>query len=84
MSNRERRTGVADEMLGGNDRRKSPYPTKKKKWEDDYSRATFYVENETLDELNYQAGNEKGKKTEIINKALQQYLDFTPNKSKEE
>lgn len=51
------------------------YPkTKKKKWEDNYTRATFYVQNDILDEVNRLAGTEKGEKTRIVNEALQAYL----------
>lgn len=51
------------------------YPkTKKVKWEDRYTRATFYVQNDVLDDVNRMAGTEKGEKTRIINEALQNYL----------
>ncbi|MGN7485337.1 hypothetical protein ACTHPB_27845 [Priestia megaterium] len=48
--------------------------TKKVKWEDNYTRATVYIQNDTLDELNYRAGTEKGRKTTIVNEALQEYF----------
>lgn len=48
--------------------------TKKVKWEDNYTRATLYIENGRLDELNRRAGTEKGEKTRIINKALEDYF----------
>jgi metal-responsive CopG/Arc/MetJ family transcriptional regulator len=60
----------------------SPYPTKTNKWEDNYKRATFYIEKEILRQLEYAVQNEKGKKTEIINKALQRYLGIKPKKNK--
>ncbi len=51
------------------------YPkTKKKKWEDDYKRATFYVQKDTMAAVEAWAGNEKGEKTRIINEALQDWL----------
>jgi len=48
--------------------------TKKVKWEDNYTRATVYIQNDTLDELNRRAGTEKGLKTTIVNEALQAYF----------
>lgn len=51
------------------------YPkTKAKKWEDKYKRATFYVQNDTMAEIERYAGSEKGEKTRIINEALQDWL----------
>lgn len=47
---------------------------KKKKFEEKYTRQTYYIDNELLRELNRIAGNEKGEKTRIINEALARYL----------
>ncbi|MBM7554411.1 hypothetical protein [Thalassobacillus pellis] len=49
-------------------------PKKKKKFDDKYKRATFYVENDLIKQLDKQAGKEKGEKTRLVNEALRQYL----------
>ena len=67
-------TGAAA-FIEESNKRTSPYPTKKKKWEDNYKRATFYIQNDVMEELEYAAGNEKGEKTRIINEALQDWLE---------
>lgn len=65
----------AESLINQQDRNLHSYPkTKKKKWEDDYRRGTFYIRNDLLDELNFRAGTEKGEKTRIINVALQEYF----------
>lgn len=73
IENRNKRPNVHEEMF-----EEPPvvnYPkTRRVKWEDRYKRATFYVENETLAELDRRAGTEKGEKTRMINEALQAYL----------
>lgn len=47
---------------------------KKKKFEEKFTRQTYYIENELLEKLHQEAGNEKGEKTRIINEALRQYF----------
>lgn len=47
---------------------------KKKKFDEKYKRATFYVENDIIKQLDKQAGKEKGEKTRLVNEALRQYL----------
>jgi hypothetical protein len=49
---------------------------KKMKFEDRFSRATFYIQNEILEKLNEEAGEEKGEKTRIINDALKQHFNM--------
>lgn len=64
-----------EEIIQTEQNRPVNYPkTKKKKWEDNYKRATFYVQNDTMDAIERYAGNEKGEKTRIINEALQDWL----------
>jgi len=48
--------------------------TKKKKFEDMYTRATFYINNDLLSWLKEVCGDEKGEKTRIINEALRAYM----------
>jgi Ribbon-helix-helix domain len=50
-------------------------PRKKKLFEEEYSRATFYIENDLLQQIKEQAGRTKGEKTRIVNEAIQQYLN---------
>lgn len=57
-----------------NEEPKSPYPTKKNKWEDNYKRATFYVQKDVMAIIEREADNEKGEKTRIINEALQDWI----------
>ena len=52
-----------------------PRPTKRKKFEQAYTRQTYYIENTLLKQLNKLAGREKGEKTRIINEALERYLN---------
>lgn len=67
-------TGVGS-LIDQQDKNLFNYPkTKKKKWEDDYKRGTFYIQNDVLEELNYRSGTEKGEKTRIVNEALQEYF----------
>ncbi|WP_173918931.1 hypothetical protein [Halobacillus sp. Marseille-Q1614] len=54
--------------------KKKAAPQKKKKFEDKYKRATFYIENDIIKQLDSQAGKEKGEKTRIVNEALRQFL----------
>jgi len=51
-------------------------PTKKRKvkFEEKYTRATFYIENDLLKELDKEARDEKGEKTRIVNEAIRKYL----------
>lgn len=66
---------VHDEIIQTEQNKQPNFPkTKKVKWEDNYTRATLYIENGRLDELNRRAGTEKGEKTRIINKALEDYF----------
>jgi len=46
----------------------------KKKFEDRHSKQTYWLRNDVLKALNIIAGNQKGKKTEIINEALEDYF----------
>lgn len=48
--------------------------TRKKKFEEKYKRATYYIENDIKEKLDKQAGNEKGEKTRIVNEALRNFL----------
>jgi hypothetical protein len=45
------------------------------KFEEKFTRKTYYIENELIEMLNEFAGNEKGEKTKIINEALRTYLE---------
>ncbi|QQE81567.1 hypothetical protein GI364_24540 (plasmid) [Alicyclobacillus sp. SO9] len=47
---------------------------RRKKFEERYSRATLYIENDLLELLNEVSGVEKGEKTRIVNDALRKYL----------
>lgn len=47
---------------------------RKKKFEDRYTRATFYIDNDLLEMIQQEAGDEKGEKTRIINDALRRYF----------
>jgi uncharacterized protein (DUF4415 family) len=47
---------------------------KRKKFEDNFTRQTYYIQNDLLEKLNEVAGSEKGEKTRIINEALRKYL----------
>jgi uncharacterized protein (DUF4415 family) len=51
-----------------------PRVSRRPKFEDMYTRQTFYIENELLEQMNQLAGGEKGEKTRIINEALRAYL----------
>lgn len=66
---------VHDEIIQTEQNKQPNFPkTKSVKFEDKYTRATLYIMNDTLDELNRRAGTEKGEKTAIVNKALQEYF----------
>lgn len=70
----KRETG-ASAFMDEQDTPRVNYPkTKKTKWEDQYKRATFYVQIDTMEEIEKFAGTEKGEKTKIINEALQDWL----------
>lgn len=47
---------------------------KKRKFEERFSRATVYIENDLLALLNQISEGEKGEKTRIVNDALRAYL----------
>ncbi|MCM3774051.1 hypothetical protein M3225_26910 [Priestia aryabhattai] len=66
---------VHDEIVQTEQNKPVNFPkTKKKKWEDNYTRATVYIQNDRLEELNRRAGTEKGEKTRIVNEALREYF----------
>ncbi|SDE59637.1 hypothetical protein SAMN04487777_11751 [Priestia aryabhattai B8W22] len=66
---------VHDEIIQTEENKQPNFPkTKKVKWEDNYTRATVYIQNDTLAELNHRAGTEKGEKTRIVNEALQDFF----------
>ncbi len=50
------------------------HKVQKAKFEERFTRATVYLENELLEALNQVAAGEKGEKTRIVNEALRQYL----------
>lgn len=54
---------------------KKAEPARKKLFEEEYSRATFHIENELLKQLKKKAGRTKGEKTRIVNEAIQEYLN---------
>lgn len=54
---------------------KATEPARKKLFEEEYSRATFHIENELLKQLKKKAGRTKGEKTRIVNEAIQEYLN---------
>jgi hypothetical protein len=47
---------------------------KKLKFEENFTRQTYYIENTLLERLNQSVGREKGEKTRIINEALRKYF----------
>jgi hypothetical protein len=47
---------------------------RRRKFEERFTRQTYYIENDLLEKINRMAGNEKGEKTRIINEALRKYL----------
>lgn len=47
--------------------------TRVHQWEDDYKRATFFVEKDLLEKIN-ELSIEKGDKTKIINEALKVWI----------
>jgi Ribbon-helix-helix domain len=55
--------------------KKAESPRKKKLFEEEYSRATFYIENDLLQQIKEHAGRTKGEKTRIVNEAIQEYLN---------
>lgn len=52
----------------------APRVSRRPKFEESHTRATFYIQNELLEQLNQFDGNEKGEKTRMINEALEAYL----------
>lgn len=64
------------EQLTEDNKREPRAPIKDKKWEDDYTRGTYYIENKTMDDINYFANNRKGEKTRIANEALQLWVEL--------
>jgi len=68
-------SSVHDEIIQTEQNKQPNFPkTKSVKFEDKYTRATVYIMNDTLDELNRRAGTEKGEKTKIVNEALQAWF----------
>lgn len=49
--------------------------TPREKFEDRFTRATVFIENELLDMLNTASQGGKGEKTRIVNDALKKYFD---------
>jgi hypothetical protein len=47
---------------------------RKIKFEENFTRQTYYIENNLLEKLNESVGKEKGEKTRIINEALRSYF----------
>jgi hypothetical protein len=52
-------------------------PKRRVKFEDRYTRQTYYIQNELVAKINQIAENEKGEKTRIINEALRAYLGMS-------
>lgn len=65
----------AESEIKKTEEKKAQSPRKKKLFEEEYSRATFYIENNLLQQIKEHAGKTKGEKTRIVNEAIKEYME---------